>query len=328
MVGMLLLMATMLGVVPPAPTLWLVAAAWFGLGLAGGGIDVGGNTLLSWLHGRGLPPYMSALHFFFGVGSFLAPLIVGGALVLNGEVDWAYWILALLVVPAALWLVRLPSPTPGSSLTPSLSGELSPTAGARRRFGGGQAAGERDRQQRIVILICLLLLLLYVGAEVAFGGWIYGYAVTTGLASESAAAYLTSAFWGALTAGRLAGIPLAVRFRPRSILAADLVGCLASVAVLIFWPSSKTALWLGASGLGLAMASIFPAALSLAERRIPITGRVTGWFLVASSIGGMVVPWLIGQLFEPVGPRSAMVLIFLTLLATAAVLVVLLKEGD
>ncbi len=52
-----------------------------------------------------------------------------------------------------------------------------------------------------------LFFFLYVGAEVGFGGWIFTYAVALDLGSETAAAYLTSAFWGALTFGRLLTIP-------------------------------------------------------------------------------------------------------------------------
>ena len=72
------------------------------------------------------------------------------------------------------------------------------------------------------------------------------------------------------------------------------------------------------------MASIFPTAITMAERRVPITGQVTGWFLVASSIGAMSVPWLIGQLFEPVGPWVAMAIIFVDLVAATIVYAVLM----
>jgi fucose permease len=51
------------------------------------------------------------------------------------------------------------------------------------------------------------------------------------------------------------------------------------------------------------MASIFPIMISLAERRMTITGRITSWFFVGASTGSMSLPWLIGQLFESVGPR-------------------------
>jgi fucose permease len=313
-VAMLALMATVLVLVPWIPVLWLLIPAWILLGVSGGALDVGGNTLMIWVHGRQVGPFMNALHFFFGLGSFLIPIIVAQAMALSGSFPWAYRVLALLVIPVALWMARVPSPA-------------SPNA------ANSQADSERQAEaktqpgvdaRRTVILICLLLG-LYVGAEAAFGGWIYTYAVALDLSDVTTAAYLTSAFWGALTVGRLLAIPLATRFRPRSILFADLTGCLLSVGILLAGSGSVTATWLGAMGLGLSMASIFPTAMSLAEHRIPITGQVTGWFLVSASIGGMLLPWLIGQLFEPIGPQLTMLAILLDLVAAMLVLIVLVR---
>lgn len=309
MAAMLALMAAMLALIPLIPTLWLLAASWLLLGVSGGSLDVGGNTLLVWVHGRQVGPYMNALHFFFGVGSFLAPLIVGWALALSGGITWAYWMLALLVLPVAIWLLRLPSP-------------------AAQNSANTHPANQSDYEaliRRVTALIALLLLLC-VGAEAAFGGWISTYAVTLDMADATTAAYLTSAFWGALTVGRLLAIPLAARYRPRRILLADLLGCLTGVGILLLWPGSTVALWLGTMGLGMGMASIFPTAITLAERRIPITGQVTGWFLVASSIGAMSLPWLIGQLFESVGPQVTMIAIFLDLVIALIPFVLLVRQ--
>jgi FHS family Na+ dependent glucose MFS transporter 1 len=317
MSAMLVLMAAMLALIPVIPTLWLLTIAWLFVGVASGALDVGGNTLLVWLHGRQVGPYMNALHFFFGVGSFLAPLMVAQALVLSGDIRGAYWILSALMLPVALWLLRLPSPRSPAHAGDPLPGDSQPagasTAGVEQAEPAQVTARQRY-ERRIVVFTCLLLL-LYVGAEVAFGGWIYTYAVALGLTDATTAAYLTSAFWGALTLGRFLSIPLATRFRPRMILLTDLLGCLASVGVLLLWPGSAAATWLGALAMGLAMASIFPTCITLAGRRIPITGRVTGWFLVSSSLGGMSLPWLIGQLFEPIGPQITMGIILLDLVA-------------
>jgi FHS family Na+ dependent glucose MFS transporter 1 len=152
--------------------------------------------------------------------------------------------------------------------------------------------------------------------------------VSVGLASEIEAAYLTSAFWGALTAGRLLAIPIAAVVRPRTILVGDLVLSLLSVAAILVWPGSVPALWAGAIGLGLGLASIFPTLMSLAERRMTVTGKVTGWFLVGSSAGGMLLPWLIGQLFEPVGPGVMLVAIGLDLILTIGIWAVLARNGE
>jgi fucose permease len=50
-----------------------------------------------------------------------------------------------------------------------------------------------------------------------------------------------------------------------------------------------------------------------------ITGQTTGWFLVGASAGGMFLPWLIGQLFETVGPRSMTLVIMFDLIAAVLV---------
>lgn len=323
MAAMLVLMAVMLFVIPLIPVLWLLAAAWLVLGVTGGALDVGGNTLLVWVHGRQVGPFMNGLHFFFGVGSFLSPIIIALAIQMSGSITWAYWMLALLVLPVALWLIRLPSPSRQVATVDREPATGGSTTRSRSEADKGKAGARRIVAPPHAVLISLLLL-LYVGAEAAFGGWIYTYAVALDLSDATTAAYMVSAFWGALTVGRLLAVPLATRYRPRSLLLTDLAGCLVSVGVLLLWSSSPAATWLGALGLGFSMASIFPTVITLAERRITITGQVTGWFLVSSSIGAMLLPWMIGQLFESVGPQITMFAILVDLIAAVGVLVVLL----
>jgi FHS family Na+ dependent glucose MFS transporter 1 len=300
---MLIGMALALAFIPTISILWVLTGILLFLGMVEGALDVGGNTLLVWVHRHLVGPYMNGLHFFFGVGAFLSPLIIAQAVLVSGNITWAYWMLALLVAPVALWLLRLPSPT---AQTVSKDGPI------------GQV------NHRLVALI-VLFFFLYVGAEVAFGGWIYTYAVELEITTEATAAYLTSAFWGALTIGRLLAIPIAARVRPRYILLGDLVGCLVSIGLILIWPGSLAAVWLGTLGVGLSMASIFPTTISLAERRMTVTGQVTGWFFVGASAGGMLLPWLIGQMFESIGPQVVMTALWVDLALALGVLFVLLS---
>jgi FHS family Na+ dependent glucose MFS transporter 1 len=299
MAAALAVLALMLGIIPVVPLLPLLTVALLFLGMGGGALDVGGNTLLVWVYGRQVGPFMNALHFFFGVGSFLAPIVVAQTILRTGDITWAYWVMALCVLPVAAWLFALSSPTSRASSS-NRSGSPLPTTGLD---------SESERRERLLVALIALLLSLYVGAEAGFGGWIYTYALALDLGTTTTSAYLTSAFWGAFTLGRLLSIPLAARFRPRSILLGDLVGCLACVGLLLVWPHSRAATWLGTLGLGFAMASIFPTAVSLAERHMTLTGQRTGWFLIGASVGGMSLPWLIGQLFEAIGPQMAMLAI-------------------
>jgi FHS family Na+ dependent glucose MFS transporter 1 len=159
--------------------------------------------------------------------------------------------------------------------------------------------------------------------EVGFGNWIYTYSTRLNLASETMAAYLTSAFWGAFTVGRLLGIGISARLRPHTILIIDLAGCLAGFGIVQLWPASTLALWVGTMVLGLSMASIFATAMALAENRLGLTGSITGWFLVGGGLGGMFFPWVIGQLFERIGPYVTMPILTINALINICILIAL-----
>jgi len=282
----LALLAISLGaaLVPVLGSLWLLVVVLFLLGMVQGALDTGGNILLTWIHAERVGPFMNGLHLFFGVGSLLAPLVFARVLLAAGEIRWAYWIFALLALPLAAWLWLQPSP-------PIRSKTVAAAA------GGGQ---------RGLFLLFVLFFVFHVGLELGFGNWIYTFSTRIGLASESGAAYLTSAFWGAFTIGRLLGIGISSRLRPQTILVADLTGTLVAFAILLIWPDSQVALWAGTMLMGLSIASIFATGISFAEQRLSLTGAMTGWLLVGSGIGGMVSPWLIGQLFERISPRVTM----------------------
>ena len=287
---------------PIAPWLWLLAAFMFILGLAEGAIDVGTNTLIVWTYGDGVGPYMNGLHLAFGVGAFVGPLVVAQAIAWSGGIAWAYWALALIILPTSAWLARLPSPTPHMTAQTAPDGAV----------------------KYALVALFVACFFFYVGAEVSFGSWVYTYANRLGLADPVMAAYLTSAFWGALTVGRLMAIPIAARFRPRTIMAVNLAGCVLSVGLALFFPASTLVIWISAIGAGLSMASVFPTLMNLAGRRLRLTARTTSFFFVGASLGGMVWPWIIGQLFEPVGPRITMATIFVVVGLEAAAFVALM----
>jgi FHS family Na+ dependent glucose MFS transporter 1 len=200
------------------------------------------------------------------------------------------------------WLLWLPSPQ-----TPVIS---------------NAGEGARDINYWVVTLVAMLLC-LYIGAEVSYASWIYSYVLKMNLGSKDMATYLTSAFWASLTIGRLLGVPLAARFRPGTLLLTDLAGCFISLAVALLWSRSPFAITAASIGAGLSMASIYPMALTFAERRTRITGQVTGFLLLGGSAGGMIVPFLIGQMFEKNGPRIMMITILFDLVAALAVYLVL-----
>ncbi len=270
--------------VPVLHSLWFLVAVLFLLGAVQGALDVGCNTLLTWIHGEKVGPFMNGLHFFFGAGAFLAPLIFARVVLAANDIRWAYWIFSLLALPVASWFWFLPSPPIRKKLPEKATG---------RSINGR-------------FLLIIFFFMVYVGLEVGYGNWIYTFSTRLHLASETGAAYLTSAFWGAFTVGRLLGIGISSRLRPQTILLADLAGSLVAFSILLLWPASPLALWAGTIVLGLSIASIFATAMAFTEQRLRLTGVLIGWILVGGGIGGMFFPWLIGQLFERLGPRITM----------------------
>ncbi len=292
-------LATVAALIPLVPLLWLLAFLLLIAGISIGIIEVGGNTLLVWIHRYNIGPWMNGLHFFFGAGAFLSPMIITHVINVTGDIKWGFWIFTMIILFPAGWLLCLPSP--------SIQGTF-----------------EDDQENHFNYLLVIpisVIFLLYVGAEISFGGWIYTYTVTVHPGLGATAGYLTAGFWGALTVGRLLAIPVSMHFTPRAILLINFIGCLVSISVILKWSNLIVAVWAGTLGTGISMASIFPTLLVFAERRMKISGKTNGWFFTGAGLGGMTLPWIIGQIFETVGPHSTMVTIMIDLLIALGILI-------
>jgi FHS family Na+ dependent glucose MFS transporter 1 len=277
----LIMMGGMVVVTPSVEWLAGLMLVFFLQGMTGSIVNVGGNTLVVWANRDRVGPLINGLHFIWGVGASISPILMTWTMVYSGGIRLGYRLLALLAIPIALWVVRLPGPTP--------------TRVTDRPIEERGAAG-------LPVLIGLFLF-LYTGVESSIGNWIFTYGSTAIGLPATQAAYLNSIYWGTLTVGRLVFIPLTIRVRPRVILLSALAGALGSTVLLLLTPQAGAGLWLGVAGLGLSLATIFPTTLAFAERRITLTGRLTGRFFASSSGGAMVLPWLIGQFYETTGPR-------------------------
>lgn len=289
MVGVLFLLGIASALVPVVTSLPVLVLLVFFFGFVKGSLDVGCNTLLLWVHNEKVGPFMNGLHAFFGVGAFLAPLIVESVRAATNDIYWVYWSFAIIAFPVAFFVWNLPSP---------------------------EARAVPDKHKNaafplLPVLIMTLCFILYVGSEGGYGNWIYTYMFKLGLGTATQANFLTSAFWGFFTLGRLFGVWVSTRAKPLTILAVDFTGCLASLGLILLFRDSVTMLWVGTILLGISLASIFPTFMTLAEERMHVTGAITGWFLVGAGAGGMILPWMIGQAFVRVGGGAMMTLIFI-----------------
>ena len=293
---------------PLVRNFYLLLLVFLVFGFGNGLLDIGGNVNLLWVFQSRVGPYMNALHFFFGVGAFLAPIILTNVMRLSGgALTWPFWTLAILFLPGLLGLSILPSP-------------VNPE--------GGQEQETDQKPDTKLVILMMVLFFLYVGVEAGFGNWIFTYATRLDIANDTVASYMNSAYWGALTLGRLAAVPLSRKIKPGTMLIGNYALTIFFLGMLLLWPTSPTMIWIGSAGLGLALAAVFPTLLALGETRMKVTGAVTGLFFLGSSLGGTIFPTLLGQIFEYVGSYQLILTLFGLALAGLVVLVLTLTVSN
>ena len=277
--GALVLMAVGLLLVTQAHSLGVLCGAFVVLGLAIGLTEVGSNTLIVWARNPTSPAMINALHFVFGVGALLSPFLVNRSLSLRGNVRAAYIgaALACLLAAAVVATRRTPKPV---DVAEHARGEEAP---------------------RPLLLAVALFFALYVGIEVGFAGWIATYAQSVGLGGSGTGAALTAVFWAAFTVGRLGAVAIAARVRPIALLVGSCaVSVLAAVAFLAAHGRGAP-VWVATVVFAFGLAPQFASMIAFASEHFPLTGSATSWFLAAAAVGGLTVPWVIGQLFSASG---------------------------
>ncbi|MFC6801455.1 MFS transporter [Deinococcus caeni] len=263
--SLLVLAAGMLGVVF-APSWALAVAAAFVGGLGLGGVSACLNAAYASVGARAV----NLVNAVFGVGSMVSPLLVAGltgagAGVATGIPGGPFLVVAALCavtfVVGRVWGVPDIAPAPQD--------------GAPARPG-------------VQFALFAALIASYVGLEAGYGAWTVRYLTELRVAD---AALILSAFWAALTVGRVLTGVFAARLRPERVVlgsAAGLLLCALAASV----PGLAGAAFVLA---GLALAPVFGTTLAWLTRTL--SARLVPFLLVAGSLGGVIAPALLGVLF-------------------------------
>lgn len=286
-----------------------ILAAVLGLfvvvGLAAGTIEVGANALVLWAHGEGAAPWMNGLHFAFGVGAMISPVLIGYTLVTHQSLTPAFIGITILVLPGVLLLWRAPLPA----------------APAAQQDSHGVSHG-------VTVILVALFLFLYIGVESSMGGWIFSWASAVYHMTPVRAAAATSVFWATLTAGRLLAIPVATRMLPRTMLIQAVAGAAVSVALLELsrFLLSEQLFWVAITAAGLSLSVVVPTTMAFAGRAMRVTGSVSRWFFIGGGAGGMTIPPLMGHLLDGQGPQLIMPVLLAAILVMGVILALLLYQ--
>lgn len=255
-------------------------------GFGHGSVDLGGNVWIAQLFHHRSVTAVNLLNFFFGLGAASGAAAAGLAMRWWGTGLPALWLSCVLEVLAIIGLlftrgllkpVSLPqtphSQTPKSTLYSSA-----------------------------LVWIFGLLILIYVGTENGVGGWATTFIQRAGEIPTTQAALITSGFWLMLTAGRMAGAAIGMRISAKRLLISTLIGASLAGLMLVFGHGNLAITIAAILFMGFCFAPIYPTMMAIITSVYPKdAGKAAGVVASMGSVGGMVLPWLLGVVLADLG---------------------------
>ncbi len=278
----LLVMALSMLTLALTPKFTLLLLVLFVAGFFTAWQDVGSNVLLVWQLKEKVTPFLTGLHFIWGFGAMVTPLIIVQLQLRTGALLAPFALIAMFVAANALLYVRLPSPAPLQATKV-------------------QAAPLPLRP----LLVFMAMLFLAGTMEMVIGGFVFTYLLRTELSTAQVAGGVTSTFYTAVTCTRLVAAFLLLRFSSQTVLQAALGLIIGTVTILLALSPSLPVVWIAVLLCGIGEATLFPLSLALAPQYLTAVGRATSLMFVGASVGALTMPLVIGRLFETatVGPQ-------------------------
>lgn len=256
-------------------------------GLGFGTTNLCGNVLVGRVFKENSVSAVNWLNVFYGIGAFLGPLLVSLTLYLWKNGSPAIWFGSAamaavgIVMMAQIFKVHLEN---------------------------NEAA---KPQQKIKVTGSLflwsigLITLIYVGTESTVGGWSTTYLQKTTTLPIELAAMATSAFWLALTGGRLMGAMLGSKISDFKLLVFCLaIASLGALAFLLGYGNGTLSI-LAILLMGLGFGAIYPTLMAMTTNAFRVApGQAGGVVTAMGSVGGSLLPWLQGVILENLGMQA------------------------
>jgi fucose permease len=247
------------------------------------------NAFVSDLHPEDRTVALNRLGMFFCIGAIFVPLLMGSLLAVLGIRKIILAATAVVLLPALLfWMPAFPE--------------------AKQR----EPVFLRSVLEALAHPFVLLMGILFFfesGGEFSSGGWITSFFISERGLSNRQASWILAMLWLAVMLGRLSvGIWLKKIPEIRFVFLSAFGGALCWLLLLC---SRVLALQvLAVPLLGFCLAGIFPTCLSIAGARFPKdSGAVFGALFAIGTLGGMSVPYAVGELAAHKGIASGMAIL-------------------
>jgi fucose permease len=263
---------------------WMLGFALFA-GLGQGGVDMGANLVVADAAPAKSTSALNLLHFFFGLGAFIGPALVGLAIVLTGSGLMVHWLIAGLFVFLAVAISALLRATGRTNESSARQDEA-------------RSDGFKIYLSPLLWLMAMLLL-IYVGVEISLGSWISAYmGISTGTLPQ-VGAWITSAYWAALALGRLAGAAASARMTRMQLLAAALGGSLLGGIGLLVSHGLVIPTVLFLAWIAFSYATVYPTTVALGNAAFTRDrGKAISVMIALGSAGAAIFPFFAGGLLE------------------------------
>lgn len=316
------------------------------MGWCMGCIDCVANLRMIMRFGTNVTPFLQAMHFFYGLGAFISPMIAAPFLINidctplveggNSSVDQAkisraqhlsnsrtafvilgsIQLLITFVVVVVVSLERMHVIKSGALVSQSTSQHSLHAAASEKDDRGGVSM----KHIITVTLITSASLFFYDGIQSSFGDYIYTYAEKSiKKLKKDEGAILNACFWGLFALGRLIAIPLATRLTSLFMLSINLGGVFLATMVMLIFHTDKIVIFIGTCFLGLFLSSMSPTVISMAEQFININPSIASCLVVCAALGETLCPIIVGNIFVLIGPPT-----FLTFCLSSTVVAVIL----
>ena len=271
-----LLIAVMVILVGVAPSYPLLLLFLFFLGVGGGCINVGGNTLTADLFPNQSGSAFNWIGASFGLGAVFIPLL--GSLMIGpyGLFSFVLVLGAIAALPLLIYsVVPFPRPRHAEKIVVQELGKILSDP---------------------FILFAGLVLFFYVGVEVSTAGWLKDFMIDKFSLSDKASGFVLSGFSLMMMTGRLsAGFILKNGKETRLLITCSLLS-LAGLALLIL-TKDLTVTIAGAIVVGLAYAPVYPTMMgTVGDRLNRYVATSLGVVISIGFVGAMLLPFFIGVL--------------------------------
>lgn len=280
-----------LGAAPWASVFFLGS---FVMGAGFGALDVSLNTDISALHPQRRGSMLSLLHGFYGVGSFVGPLLIGLVIAWTGSWRAAPGLVALLFVGAGLWYRAF---TDRAERAGSAAGEGKPAP---------LRVGLLTLLQQPAFLLIVPVGFIYQGVSWSLSLWLPTFMAQVHGAAPLQAASAVSILWGGLTVGRFVNSAVIRVLGDGNALLLGAGGSFFALTLGLVAPRPSLLL-VALFVTGLALSTLIPTSISVLARLWPETaGTVSGVFMTISAAGVLFFPWFQGVLAELWGMRAGL----------------------